>query len=117
MMITRFSSTVSGKVLEMLNWGYTGQGVTEAIKESYLEDDVLLEDMLDTGDLILGFAFGKLGRRCTAVEDRPIVGEIGHSCELGGIGGTSFLCGWRWRAVRCLRSRGNSNGVQRAWSY
>ena len=101
-MITRFSSTVSGKVLETLNWGYTGQLVTEAINDAYLEDDMLLEDVLDTSDLVLGLAFGELGGCATAVEDGAVVCEIWYSCELAGVCRTCLLGSRRWRAVGCL---------------
>ena len=49
---------------------------------TYLEDNMLLENMLDTIDLIFSFALRKLCRCCTAIEHRTIRGKFGDLRKL-----------------------------------
>ena len=49
---------------------------------TYLEDNMLLENMLDTIDLIFSFALRKLGRCCAAIESRTIRGKFGNLRKL-----------------------------------
>lgn len=49
---------------------------------TYLENNMLLENMLDTIDLVFSFALRKLRRCCTAIEHRTIRGKFGNLCKL-----------------------------------
>ena len=49
---------------------------------TYLEDNMLLENMLDAIDLIFSFALRKLRRCCTAIEHRTICSKFGNLGKL-----------------------------------
>lgn len=67
------SKTVSGRVFETLYYKVTLVGcVYSALIATCLEYNMLFEDVLDTGDLVLGFAFRKLCRFRSTVEHRSI---------------------------------------------
>ena len=52
-----------------------------------LEDNMILVDVLDAVDLILGFALSELRRCGAAVENRSISCKLGNFCKLLQISG------------------------------
>ena len=68
---------------------------------AYLEDDVLLEDMLDSSNNVFRLAFGELDRSKRALENGTIRCQLGHLGELLGIK-ILGVC----RCGRCCRNAG-----------
>jgi len=83
--------------------------------ETYLEDNMFFENVLDTINLVFSLALGKLSGCRAAIENGAVIGKFWHSGKLFGVGGRLFGSG---RGHRCfcshLRHR-HPNGVQGSW--
>lgn len=94
------SRTVSGRVLLMLNCRGAICQTTRPlwwVQNKYLEDDVLLEDVLDGRDDVLGLALRQSDRLGTAAQDRAIAFQLRNRGELASIDRLRGRC-TRWRS-------------------